>query len=515
MPHVVTQACCADASCVHACPVNCIHPTPDEPDFDTADMLYIDPDVCVDCGACVGACPVSAIVPHSRLEPGEQDFLGINAELAEPKRKAPPQARVPTLVRLSATRTTTRVAIVGAGPAALYAADELLKQDGIEVTVFDRLSVPHGLARFGVAPDHGRTRAVSELFRKIEGQPGFRYRLGVDVGGDISPVELAAHHSAVIYATGASTDRPLDIPGIELPGSTSATEVVAWYNGHPDAAGARVHLDHERVVVVGNGNVALDVARMLATEPGALADADIDPDVRERLRRSQVREIHVLGRRGPAQAAFTLPELVGLAARTDIDLRVQSPEPIDPDAATDKQGRIKLRLLADIAAREPRPGLRKIVLRFFCAPKSVVGTSHAEGLEVEQTRLDTSGKGVISVPDSEEFIPAGLVLRSVGYRGVEVPGVPFDQATATIPHRRGRVVRGHGEDAVPGMYVVGWIKRGPNGFIGSNKSCARETVNSLLADLNAGALPAPRPAGEFADLLQRRCGAGAITGAAV
>lgn len=512
MPHVITQACCADASCVHACPVNCIHPTPDEPDFATADMLYIDPQVCVDCGACVGACPVSAIVPHGRLAEDELQFQGINADLAEKareRRERPhrPQAKVPTLVRLSPTRRTHRIAIVGAGPAALYAADELLKQDGIEVTIFDKLPVPHGLARFGVAPDHERTRSVNSLFTEIERQDGFRYRLGVEVGATVSAEELAAHHTGVIYATGASADRPLNIPGIELPGSTSATEVVAWYNGHPERADAHISLDHERAVIVGNGNVALDVARMLATEQDALASTDIAPVALNALAASRVREVHVLGRRGPEHAAFTLPELLGLAARDDIDLRVDATEPIDPDVSSDEQSRLALEALAEIATREPREGRRRIVLRFNCVPTAVVGVHKAEGLRVSRTRVeeDTDGAArVVPVPGTDDVIPTGLVLRSVGYRGVPVPGVPFDEVTATIPSRVGRVLDAADGQEVRGIYTVGWIKRGPRGFIGSNKTCARETVNSLLADLNAGLLRPPKPAREFEELLARR-----------
>lgn len=515
MPHVVTQACCVDASCVHACPVNCIHPTPDEPDFGTADMLYIDPQVCVDCGACVSACPVNAIVPHGRLSSEELQFQDINAELAAKARerregRLRPQARVPTLVRLSPTRRTHRIAIVGAGPAALYAADKLLKQDGVEVAVIDKLPVPHGLARFGVAPDHERTRSVNSLFAAIERQPGFRYHLGVEIGTTVSAEELAAHHTGVIYATGASADRPLDIPGIDLPGSTSATEVVAWYNGHPERADAHIPLDHERVVIVGNGNVALDVARMLATDPDALMSTDIAPGALDALAASGVREVQVLGRRGPEHAAFTLPELLGLAAREDIDLRVDAPEPIDPAAAIDDQSRLNLEALAEIATRPPREERRRIVLRFNCAPTSVVGARKAEGLRVCRTSTEEGADGVarlVPVPGTDEVISAGLVLRSVGYRGVPVAGVPFDEATATIPSRAGRVLDAADGGEVRGTYTVGWIKRGPRGFIGSNKTCARETVNSLLADLNAGALPTPKPAREFDELLASR-GAG-------
>ncbi|GAA1712876.1 FAD-dependent oxidoreductase [Dietzia cercidiphylli] len=494
MPHVVTQACCADASCVHACPVNCIHPTPDEPDFATAEMLYIDPDVCVDCGACVGACPVGAIVPDDRLAPGEQVFLDLNAVLSTPSRPYPPQAPVPPIRRLVRDRGPAgeplRVAIVGAGPAALYTADELLRQPGVEVTVFDRLPVPHGLARHGVAPDHPRTRSVTDLFALIEAQAGFTYRLGVEIGRDVTVDELAAAHDAVVYATGASTDRPLEIPGTGLPGSMSATEVVSWYNGHPDHVEARVPLDHERAVIVGNGNVALDVARILATPAESLAATDISPVALKALRDSRIREIVVLGRRGPAQAAFTLPELVGLASRDDIDLRVDAPDGIDPGAESDPQRSLMLDCLAEVAARAPRTGSPRIVLRFQTAPVEVVGTERVEGLRIAGTELTSLDGDVRAIPrpGTEEVLSAGLVLRSVGYRGVPVPGVPFDPVTGTIPHRDSRVLDHPGGSEVPGAYVVGWIKRGPRGFIGSNKTCARETVDALLADANAGLL---------------------------
>lgn len=512
MPHVITQACCADASCVHACPVNCIHPTPDEPDFGTAEMLYIDPVSCVDCGACVGACPVGAIVPHTELAPEQQDFLRINAELTGDDRPSRPQARVPTLVRLGPTRTTLRVAVVGAGPAALYAADALLRQDGVQVTVFDRLPVPHGLARHGVAPDHLSTRTVADLFTAIEDEPGFEYRLGVEIGRDLTAAELAGHHHAVIYATGAGTDRPLQIPGVDLPGSTSATEVVAWYNNHPDNVDTHVPLDHERAVIVGNGNVALDVARILATDPERLAGTSIAPHALAALRASRVREVVVLGRRGPQHAAFTLPELVGLATREDIDLRVDAPGGIEVAAATDRQTRLKLEYLAELAARPEAPtssARRRIVLRFQAAPVEVVGAGRAEGLRVVRTELardkdDDEFTRAVPVPGSEELIGAGLVLGSVGYRGVPVPGVPFDPASATIPSAEGRVLESPGGTEIPGHYAVGWIKRGPRGFIGSNKTCAAETVNALLDDANAGRLPAPRPAAEFDALLEDR-----------
>ncbi len=234
MTHVVTQACCADASCVFACPVNAIHPTPDEPDFGLAEMLYIDPKSCVDCGACVGACPVGAIVPDTKVSAEQLPFVDINALFHAEPRTYPIQAPIIPIVRKAPG--PLHVAIVGSGPAALYAADELLKQSDVDVTVIDRLPTPHGLVRSGVAPDHVETKSIDRLFRQIEDQRGFHYLLNVDVGSDITHAELLEHCDAVIYATGASQDRRLGIPGEDLPGSETATEFVAWYNGHPDHA---------------------------------------------------------------------------------------------------------------------------------------------------------------------------------------------------------------------------------------------------------------------------------------
>lgn len=491
MPHVVTQSCCADASCVFACPVNCIHPTPDEPDFATAEMLYIDPASCVDCGACVRACPVGAIVPHPKLADAQMPFLDINAAFHDPPAPRRLQAAVPTIVRLNPPRRRLDVAIVGSGPAALYAADELLKQAGVEVTVFERLDRPHGLVRHGVAPDHPETRKIQELFARIEAQEGFSYRFGVEVGRDITVDDLAGQYDAVIHASGASSDRRLDIEGEDLPGSSTATDFVAWYNGHPDHTGDTFALESERAVIVGNGNVALDVGRMLATDPERLASTDIAPHALEALRSSAVREVVILARRGPAQAAFTLPEIVGLAARDDIELVVDAPDGLEDDGIDDLTVRQKLAVLRDVDRRAPRPGCRRIVLRFQASPDELVGDERVEGVRVRPTVLvaDESGRiGAVPDPDRSEVIESSFVLRSVGYRGTPTPGVPFDEARGVIPNREGRVVTEPGGDVVPGSYVVGWIKRGPTGFIGTNKSCSLETVNHVLTDANEGAL---------------------------
>ncbi|MEC9052381.1 MAG: FAD-dependent oxidoreductase, partial [Actinomycetota bacterium] len=300
MPYVVTQSCCSDASCVLACPVNCIHPAPGDPDFATAEMLYIDPDGCVDCGACATACPVDAIKPHTLLTPAEEPFRALNAEYFSvfPHADRTPVAVVPPQRRLR-DRRPVRVAVVGAGPAGLYAADELLKHPELRVDVLDRLPTPHGLVRAGVAPDHQRTKQTERLLAQIEDQPGFGYLLNVEVGRDLSRGELDERYDAVIWTVGASADKPLRIPGEDLPGSLSATEVVGWYNGHPDHQDLAVDLGHERVVVVGNGNVALDVARILTLDPERLRGTDIAGLPWAQLAQSRVREVVVLGRRGP------------------------------------------------------------------------------------------------------------------------------------------------------------------------------------------------------------------------
>lgn len=484
MAHVVTQACCGDASCVFACPVNAIHPTPDEADFGLAEMLYIDPVSCVDCGACVGACPVGAIVPDKKLVEAQLPFVDINALFHGGERDHPAQAPVSPVLGKDRARGDLRVAIVGSGPAALYAADELLKRPGVEVDVFDRLPTPHGLVRAGVAPDHASTKSIEGLFRQIEEQPGFGYVLNVEVGRDVSHDELRDHHHAVVYATGASQDRALGISGEELPGSDTATEFVAWYNGHPDHADHIFDLSGERVVIIGNGNVALDVARLLATDPARLETTDIADHALAALRGSAVREIVLLGRRGAAQAAFTLPELIGLLSRDDIDVVVEGADLTElvDDVMTGQ----KLSALRAAAARPARAGNRRIVFRFASSPVELLGVERVSGVRVGRNSLVRDGGVVRPVPtDDVDTIETGLVLRSIGYRGAPVPGVPFDEVAAVIPNVEGRV------EGSPATYAVGWIKRGPSGYIGTNKTCAQETVEHLIADFNAGLLLDP------------------------
>ncbi|MGY0021392.1 FAD-dependent oxidoreductase [Streptomyces sp. YJ-C3] len=480
MPYVVTRSCCADASCVLACPVNCIHPAPGEPGFGTAEMLYVDPRTCVDCGACMTACPVDALKPHTALSQGEVPFLELNAAYYKqnPHADRTPMYVVPKQRGLPAGELS--VAVIGAGPAGLFAADELLRHPGVRVTVFDRLPTPYGLARAGVAPDHQDTKQVTELFRTIESQPGFTYRLGVEIGAHLTHTDLLREHHAVIYAVGAATDKRLDIDGEDLQGSASATDFVAWYNGHPDRAHDHYTLDTERAVVIGNGNVALDVARILTADPDTLARTDISDRALAALRSSKVREVVLLGRRGPAQAAFTVPELLALSALEDVDVSVEGwPDDLDPDATE------KTRLLSQLAARTPVEGRRRIVLRFLTSPVRIIGEAAVRALEITPTTLHTDEDGTVRArPTGDtQSLETGLVLRSVGYRARPVPGLPFDEDTATVPHEAGRVE--------PGVYVAGWIKRGPTGFIGTNKTCAHETVESLLSDFSAGRLTQP------------------------
>jgi len=487
MPHVITQSCCSDGSCVYACPVNCIHPSPDEPGFATAEMLYIDPAACVDCGACVSACPVGAIAPDTRLEPKQLPFIELNAAFY-PKREAKPPPTSKLAPVLEAPYVQPRaggpltVAIVGSGPAAMYAADELLTQHRVRVNVFERLPMPYGLVRAGVAPDHQSTKRVTRLFDGIAGRRGFRFYLNVEVGTHLAHDELLAHHHAVVYAVGAPNDRRLDIDGMGIPGTRTATEVVAWINGHPEYTDLPVDLGHERVVVIGNGNVAFDVARILTTDPDALARTDISDHALAALRASRVTEVVIAARRGPAQSAFTLPELIGLTSTCEVVLDAADHDLVVRDLAeaSDPLTRNKLEILSklgDASTPVTRPRIR---LAYRLTPNRVVGDGRAEGVEFTATGADEVRR-----------LSAGLVLTSIGYRGKPIRGLPFDESAAVVPNDGGRVVEPSTGTPVRGSYVAGWIKRGPTGFIGTNKSCAAETVHSLVADYNRGLLADP------------------------
>ncbi|OBH31468.1 ferredoxin [Mycobacterium sp. E342] len=491
MPHVITQSCCNDGSCVFACPVNCIHPTPDEPGFATSEMLYIDPVACVDCGACVSACPVGAIAPDTRLDTKQLPFVEINASFypeRPPGEKLPPTSKLAPVIpaaQVRARRQPLTVAIVGSGPAAMYAADELLTQDGVRVNVFEKLPTPYGLVRAGVAPDHQNTKRVTRLFDRVVGHRRFRFYLNVEVGRHLSHADLLAHHHAVVYAVGAPDDRRLQIEGMGLPGTGTATELVAWINGHPDFAELPVDLGHDRVVIIGNGNVALDVARVLSADPDDLARTDIADCALAALRASAVREVVVAARRGPAQSAFTLPELIGLTTSSDVVLSAADHELVAADlaAVTDGLSKRKLEILSSLGDdSEPthNGGRPRIRLAYQLTPNRVLGEQRATGVQFAVTGTD-------DLCD----LSAGLVLTSIGYRGKPIRDLPFDESVAVVPNDGGRVVDPGSGAPVPGAYVAGWIKRGPSGFIGTNKSCSLQTVHALVADFNAGRLSDP------------------------
>jgi len=376
------------------------------------------------------------------------------------------------------------VAVVGAGPAGVYAADALTGQDAIavRVDVLDRLPTPFGLVRYGVAPDHPKIRSVSRTLQQVLERPAVHFLGGVGLGRDVSAEELRAAYDAVVYSFGAATDRRLGIPGEDLPGSVPATEFVAWYCGHPDAPLADVTVGATKVAVVGVGNVAVDVARVLTRPAEDLLHTDIPHEVLEALTASTVTDVHVLGRRGPAQASWTTKELRELGELTGVDVLVD-PRELELDAASAAQVAASkaltrnLEILRGFAARPATGARRRLHLRFLVRPVEVLGTERVQGLRVERTRLTESGlegTGETSVLDVQ------LVLRSVGYLGVALPGVPFDASRGVIPNQGGRVLR-DGTVSV-GEYVTGWVRRGPTGVIGTNKGDAAETAAALLAD---------------------------------
>jgi ferredoxin/flavodoxin---NADP+ reductase len=399
-----------------------------------------------------------------------------------------------------------RVAVVGSGPAGFYAADALLKSEdpAVEVDLIDRLPTPWGLVRLGVAPDHENIKAVSRAFEKTAARPGFRFFGNVEVGSTVSHAELVELYDAVVYTVGAQTDRRLEIPGEDLPGSFAATEFVAWYNGHPDFQDREFDLSHERAIVIGNGNVAIDCARMLALTPEELAPTDTTHEAIDAIVDAGVREIVMLGRRGPVQAAFTPPELKELGELggaepvvDPADLRLDPASEAELEADRERARR-NFELLEDYAAREPEGKPRRIVLRFLVSPVAILGEDRVEAVEVVRNELVEEGGRIVARPTGEtEIIPAGIVLRSVGYRGVELPGVPFDERSGTIPNERGRVAEAER------TYVAGWIKRGPSGVIGTNKKDAVETVELLLEDARAGRLGRRRE-DRLSDLLEEK-----------
>lgn len=412
-----------------------------------------------------------------------------------------------------------RVAVIGSGPAAFYAAEHLFKQPGLvaDVDMFERLPTPHGLVRYGVAPDHAKIKTVTRAYDTIAAHPRFRFFGNVEFGTHLTLADLPRHYHQVVFATGAQTDRHMGIPGEDLAGSHAATEFVAWYNGHPDYRHCRFDLSVERVAVVGVGNVAIDVARILVRTPEELLRTDIAAHALDALRESRVREVYLLGRRGPAQAAFTNPEVKEIGEMADADVIVRPEEVrLDPlsqaqvKAANDRTLVKKVEILQGYAERRPEGKRRRLHVRFLVSPVALLGDEQGRvtGMRLVRNRLVASSGGGISAEPTGEFeeLNVGLVFRSVGYRGVAVPGVPFDERRGVIPNDHGRVLDPASGQPVTGLYATGWIKRGPSGVIGTNKPDSVETVATMLADVAAGAHwePAEPDAGAVDALVRAR-----------
>ena len=404
--------------------------------------------------------------------------------------------------KIGTPETPLRVAIVGAGPSGFYAAEHILKDEAThaQVDLFDRLPTPFGLVRGGVAPDHPKIKSVIRVYEKTAAREGFRFFGNVKVGHDVEVEDLERLYHAIVFTVGCETDRQLGIPGEDLSGSHAATAFVGWYNAHPDYADDEFDLSCERAVVIGNGNVAMDVARMLGLTDHELRQTDTADHAIELLDRSQVREIDVLGRRGPAQAAFTNPEIKELGEMEDTDI-VVDPAEVELDAASaaylesdeaDKTTRVNVETLREFSQRSPEGKRKRIVLRFLASPVEIKGDGKVESIVIGRNELVEEG-GTLRAKDTgeREELECGLILRSVGYTGVPIEGVPFDEKRGLILNEGGRVLDSHDAGHKTGHYTAGWIKRGPSGVIGTNKKDALETVQHLLADVAEQKLLAP------------------------
>lgn len=408
-----------------------------------------------------------------------------------------------------------RVAVVGAGPAGMYAIDHLLEQGGADVRVdlYERLATPWGLVRSGVAPDHPEKKRIADRhFNFALHDQRVRFFGCVEIGANVTHDDLAAQYHAVVYAVGAGADLRMGIADEDLPGCISARSFVGFYNGHPDAEDLTFDLSSPRAVIIGNGNVALDIARILSMPIEDLAKTDISDRALALIRQSAVREVMIVGRRGPAEAAFNNPELEELAHIPGVDIAVTG-APIPADTSTlPWLTQRKLATLAQLAERPLRDGARRIVFHFLASPLQLLGTNRVERLRVGENRLEPDARGGLQARPSgrEEVIETGLVLRAIGYRGTRLPGLPFDERSNTIPHDQGRIIGDDG-GALNGAYVTGWIKRGCRGIIGSNRLCARETVDHLLRDVQSDARHRTLPSADPAALLLRNLAVPPVT----
>ncbi|MFT3715947.1 MAG: 4Fe-4S binding protein [Gordonia sp. (in: high G+C Gram-positive bacteria)] len=480
MSFVITQSCCSDAGCVSVCPVNCIHPTPEERGFGTSEILHIDPDACIDCGACADACPVNAIFPADRLAPRDRIYENVNADYYRDHPEVSSGWTGVSYPDLPALPDGLRVAIVGTGPSGAYALRTLLHRTCAHVTVLDRLPTPGGLVRAGVAPDHPSTKDVMKTFDLLYRDPHVTMATNVEVGdgaGAVTPAELAGHFDAVFYAVGAAQSRRLGIAGEDLPGSTSASDLVAWYNAVPGAQAPRPLAEPGdagtgRAVVVGTGNVALDVARILVSPPEELAATDVADRALDLLRRQNVHEVVILGRRGQDAAAYTDAEYRALSVIPGVTTEVYSDGEY-PDLSGP----------AD-------PENRRIVFAFHSVPVAADGDGRLESVTVR-------------TGDREQTIAADLLVRSIGHRATPIPGLPFDEAAGVFPNVDGRLIDADG--VIPGAYVLGWAGRGASGGIGANKQHAIGVVEAFLDDVVAGRIERTDAApGAFDELLRQR-----------
>ncbi len=406
------------------------------------------------------------------------------------------------MTQIGTEENPVRVAIVGAGPSGFYAAEHILKDADThaQVDLFDRLPTPFGLVRGGVAPDHPKIKSVIRVYEKTAAREGFRFFGNVKVGHDIEVEDLERLYHAIVFTVGCETDRRLGIPGEELPGSHAATAFVGWYNAHPDYCDEEFDLSSERAVVIGNGNVAMDVARMLALTDHELRQTDTADHAIELLDRKQIREIVVLGRRGPVQAAFTNPEIKELGEMEDADVIVDPSEvELDEASATylesdeaDKTTRVNVETLREFSQRQPEGRKQRIVLRFLASPVEIKGDGKVESVVVGHNELVEEGGSLRAKDTGErEELECGLILRSVGYTGIPIEGVPFDEKRGLILNEGGRVLDSHDSGHKVGHYTAGWIKRGPSGVIGTNKKDALETVRHLLTDVESQTLLSP------------------------
>lgn len=493
MAYVVTETCQGDkfTKCVDVCPVDAFR--------EGADMLYIDPQACIECNACLTECPVRAIYPDSAVPEPLQHYIELNARMAaecppiSESRDTDDSATSPTTKPQRADGPARRLAVVGAGPSGFYAADEMLRQlPQAGVDIFERLPTPFGLVRYGVAPDHPKIKSVAASFDKIARSPRVRFFGNVELGKDLSRDELLDHYDAVLYATGGSASRPLDLSGADLANIQGASAFVGWYNGHPDYRDLAVDLSGDSAVVIGMGNVALDIARILAMPVAELERTDIADYALEALRHSKIREVCLVARRGPVQAAFTPKELRQLLDTVGVDIRVEA-EDLLLDAASvaelaeplNTEARHNLSLLQEAQARPPQGG-KCIRFVFKASPTGFAAEGNrVAALEGVRNSLQDDGCGsVVAVATALPLqLTASLVVNATGYRGQAIAGVAFDERRGVIANDNGRVLAAQAETHSK-EYAAGWIKRGASGVIGSNKQCAVDSVSRLVADLS-------------------------------